>query len=520
MAGMGTSPDGRSYLRPTHVRAGVLVLACTLSLLTYLDRVCISRVQKDIGDDLHIDAVGMGWVFGAFALGYALFEVPGGLMGDYWGTRRVLTRIVLVWSLFTALTGVIDLAVGWAFGFDVLTQPVVLFGFLTTTVVVLVMVVVRFAFGCGEAGAYPNLARVTRTWSPERERGLAQGAIWFSARMGGALAFLTIGTLTTWLGWRWAFCVLGLAGVVWCVFFNVWFRNTPQEKPECNEAERDLIRGGPAVVPGLPPPLPPDVPPARTGPRSASDAIARPQPEAVARLDPPPAALPTDAPVAPTAEESSGHGLPPLEAMLSSLTLWAMSLSAFCVSLGWYFYPSWQPRYLDEVFGISYKGSELIAGLPFLCGALGSLAGGGLSDWLVRALRSRRWGRSLIGLFGFGGAGACVLATGYVTQAWQAVVLLCLAFLVNDLAIPVLWAVSADVAGRYVGTVSGVMNMVGGIGAFLSMILTPYLMLLLPTEYAAADRWRLVFAVLAGAWFVAAVSWVFINAGKPLFADH
>jgi MFS family permease len=93
---------------PTHVRFGVLAVVCRLSTLTYLDRVCIARVQNDIQTDLGITDLGMGYVFAAFAVGYALFEVPGGWMGDAWGTRRVITRIVLWWSLFTALTGSVD----------------------------------------------------------------------------------------------------------------------------------------------------------------------------------------------------------------------------------------------------------------------------------------------------------------------------------------------------------------------------------------------------------------------------
>src|SRR5919197_4384622 len=91
--------------RPTRVRFIVLTFICTLSLLTYLDRICIARVRKDIQEELLLSDFQMGLVFSAFTLGYLLFEVPGGWMGDHWGSRRVLTRIVLCWSLFTALTG-------------------------------------------------------------------------------------------------------------------------------------------------------------------------------------------------------------------------------------------------------------------------------------------------------------------------------------------------------------------------------------------------------------------------------
>src|SRR5262249_39114616 len=134
-------------LRPTSARRGVLAFACSLSLITYLDRVCIMRARVDVQHELGFADKQMGWVFTAFTLGYMLFEVPGGWMGDVWGARRTLTRIVLCWSVFTALTGAI-----WAW-------PVhgVALGLY-------VLLLVRFLFGIGEAGAYPNLTRVTSDW--------------------------------------------------------------------------------------------------------------------------------------------------------------------------------------------------------------------------------------------------------------------------------------------------------------------------------------------------------------------
>jgi MFS family permease len=202
---------------------------------------------------------------------------------------------------------------------------------------------------------------------------------------------------------------------------------------------------------------------------------------------------------------------------VSSLSVWALSVAAFGVSFGWYFYPTWQPEYLKTVHHISYADSEIVSGLPFLFGALGCMVGGKLSDRLIRRTGNRRWGRSLIGCVGFGGAGLCVLGSGFAAAAWQAVALLCLAFLINDLAIPVIWAACTDISGNYAGTVCGIMNMAGGIGAVLSPILIPLILQALPTTYDAAFRWRIVFAGLAVAWFIAALAWLFIDASKPLF---
>jgi MFS family permease len=326
------------------------------------------------------------------------------------------------------------------------------------------MLLVRFLFGVAEAGAYPNLVKVVGDWFPLRERAVSLGAIWMAARLGGAVAPLVLGRLSSLLGWRVAFGVLGLCGVAWAVFWHRWFRNRPEEMPACNEAERELIRGGssPAVAHG----------PLLNGPF--------------------------------------------LRALAGSLTVWAVGSVAFLVTFAWYFYPTWQPKYLEAVhhFKPSDSLSELLTGLPFLFGAVGSLAGGRLSDVLVRRL-GRRWGRSLPGLVGFGGAGVCALLTGLTTSPWQAVALLCLASLVNDLGIPAIWAACADIAGPHTGTVSGLMNMVGGLGAILCPILIPII-----TENLSGlppdQRWQVIFTGLAGAWFLAAVSALFIDAGRRL----
>ena len=165
---MGTLPAGRSDVKPTRVRLRVLAFVCTLSLLTYLDRVCISQAQRDIQFDLRICSEDMGLVLGVFAVGYALFEIPEGWMGDRWGARRVLTGLVLFWSLFTALTGAADFLLRWTPGFDLSTDA---------TTVLFVLVTIRFLFGSGEAGAFPNIdARRQRLVPvPRARRGPGRG---------------------------------------------------------------------------------------------------------------------------------------------------------------------------------------------------------------------------------------------------------------------------------------------------------------------------------------------------------
>jgi MFS family permease len=461
---MGDPKDLHSQLRPTHVRLGVLGFACTLSLITYLDRICIMRSRTDIEQALHFTDEQMGWIFGAFTTGYTLFEILAGYMGDKWGSRRIITRIVLWWSAFTALTGSVryfSYDTGRSLSMGEWTIPLVFDAFA-------LMMVIRFLFGAGEAGAYPNLTRVVSDWFPARERASAQGAIWMSARLGGALAPLVIGRLTVALGWRQAFWVLGAVGIVWAVCFFRWFRSHPDKHPGCNAAERELILADRPVV----------------------------------RAD------------------AAGHAWPGVGRLAGSLTLWGAASAAFWVCFGWYFYITWQPRYLEDVHGYKADGwqSEILTGLPFLFGAVGALLGGCLSDRLLTRL-GPRWGRSAIGLVGFAGAGLCVLGAAFATSAWQVVALLCLASLINDLAIPVIWAVSADVGGRFAGTVAAIMNTVGGVGAILSPILIPRALHWLSGGHSVHQSWQIILIGLSGAWFFAAASWLFIDAGKRLSQD-
>src|SRR5262245_37636963 len=159
---------------PTRVRYGVLGFACSLSMITYLDRVCFGTVAPYIQNEFGLTETQKGMLFSAFALAYAAFEVPSGWLGGVFGPRRTLIRIVLWWSLFTALTGLIFPSEQWPW-----------FAFTA-------MLAVRFLFGLGEAGAYPNIARAFHNWFPFTERGFAQGAVWMAGRFAGGVTPLLV----------------------------------------------------------------------------------------------------------------------------------------------------------------------------------------------------------------------------------------------------------------------------------------------------------------------------------------
>ena len=205
----------RAGQKATHTRYWVIVFAVTLAVVTYIDRVCISQAQPDIARDLGLSRTEMGLVLSAFAWAYALFEVPSGFLGDWMGARKVLMRIVVWWSFFTAATG-------WAWSFVSLAAT-------------------RFLFGAGEAGCFPNLTKAFTTWLPKEERVRAQGIMWLSARWGGAFTPALVVAVFSLMNWRHAFGLFGAIGLVWAVAFYVWFRDNPRDKHTVNPAELRII---------------------------------------------------------------------------------------------------------------------------------------------------------------------------------------------------------------------------------------------------------------------------------------
>ena len=180
-------------------RYGVLCLLITLAIITFLDRIAIASAGPRIQQELHISPQMWGWIIGAFVLSYALFEIPTGALGDRLGHRQVLTRVVVWWSAFTCLTGV------------ALSSPQLL--------------LTRFLFGAGEAGAYPNMAGILARWVPPQERARTQGYIWAASRFGGALAPLLVVPLQIHLGWRWTFVLFGCVGLLWAAVWRRFYRD-------------------------------------------------------------------------------------------------------------------------------------------------------------------------------------------------------------------------------------------------------------------------------------------------------
>ena len=196
-------------------RYRVLAFLCSLTTLTYLDRICISIVGVRIKDDLHLNNEQFGWVLAAFALAYALFEIPSGAWGDRIGPRAVIIRIVLWWSLFTALTGVVN--------------------------GLIMLLAVRFLFGMGESGTLPNSLIIISRWFPANETGRAVTWVGIGTQIGAAIAPFVISPVAAAYGWRVPFFVNAVIGVVWAGFCYMWFKDFPSQVKNISEAERIKI---------------------------------------------------------------------------------------------------------------------------------------------------------------------------------------------------------------------------------------------------------------------------------------
>jgi ACS family glucarate transporter-like MFS transporter len=189
-----------------------------LTMLLYVDRVVISAAKGLISGELQLSDTQFGWVISAFALGYALFQVPAGQLSDRFGPRKTLAGIVILWSMFTALTGA-----AW--------------GFLS-------LLVFRFAFGGAEAGAMPACAKAVYNWLPTSERGIAQGINLSGTRVGAALALPGLAWMLSSFGWRQTFLIMGAAGLLWVGAWYALFRDRPEDHWAISEAEARKIVAG------------------------------------------------------------------------------------------------------------------------------------------------------------------------------------------------------------------------------------------------------------------------------------
>ena len=373
-------------------RHQVLLVLAILSVITFLDRIAFSTAGERITKELGLTAVQWGWILGSFTLAYALFEIPTGLLGDRIGAKSVLIRVVLWWSFFTILTG-------FSTGFAML-------------------LVVRFLFGIGEAGAYPNIAIALAKWFPANERGQAQAIIWGASRLGAGLTPLVVIPIQQHYGWEASFYVLGFVGVIWVIFWQFWHKEEPTDAKDISADELKEI-------------------------------LAKRQ------LD--------------------NHGAKTsIFKLLQNKNLGYLMAMYACYATGVYFFQTWLPKYLQQGRGVSENELKLIGSAPFLLAALGCFLGGFLSDIAVKKY-GKKWGRRIVPIVGLGISGICLIVSALTINNTVAIILLSLGMAFMDVTAPVAWAVSMDIGGTRSGSISGAMNSAGLLAAYFSTVSFGYL---------------------------------------------
>ena len=371
-------------------RYAVVALLAVVSVITFIDRTAIAVLAPWIRHDLGMGAAQWGWVLSAYVIAYGIFEIPSGARGDRNGQRRELARIAAWWSAFTALTGASSRFIE--------------------------LVVVRFCFGIGSAGAYPNAAGVLWRWLPARERARGQGIVWGASRLGGALAPLLLVPLAASLGWRAVFWVLAAVGAVWAVFWWRWYHDDPTRQPGITAAELEEIGA---------------------------------------------------------ASERGRHGAGAWKKLLGLKQLWLIVLAYGCYGCGSWFYFNWYPSWLVHAGHFSLRQMGLYASFPFFLGFGSNLLGGAICDRLGIRYGLRTASRAMT--CGCLTVSAVLLVAMSLARGHAAVVVLSsVSFAVMDLMLPAAWAMCMSIGGPHGGLATGVMNTAGQAGGVLCTLVFGY----------------------------------------------
>lgn len=421
-AGISNNPAS-----PSRVRLITGAWLCGLAGVLYLDRICMAQAIVPIQREFELSNRSISYVMMAFTLAYGICEVPAGRLGDMMGSRLVLVRIVAWWSAFTMLTGACT-------------------GFYS-------LLLVRFLFGAGEAGALPNAGRVIASWFPGTERGRMQGVMLASAQAGGVLAPAATAMLIERIGWRLSFSVFAFAGFAWAAGFWWWFRDDPAAHRSVNRTELEMIRGD-------------------AGPPSPS------------------------------------HGQVPWGAVLANRGVLFLGLIAILAAFYTYFFYSWFPKYLMAAHSVGNLRAGNLASMVIAGSAVGMLVGGWLADRMARAgAFTGRWPGAIAAVC-YAVSATCLhmgsrMSDPVALSAWW-----CVSFMAMHVTLPQWWVIATRQAGSHVGAILGLLNGVGIVGALASQWLVGAF-----TDWRAAlelgprQQWDPLFMLYGAVLLLNALAW-------------
>jgi MFS transporter, ACS family, glucarate transporter len=407
-------------------RYRVQILIFFLILITYLDRITVSLVGVRIKAAFHLSNTQFGLVLGAFALAYAIFEIPSALLGDRIGQRKVLLRIVIWWSVFTALTGAVN--------------------GLTS------LIIIRFLFGAGESGAYPNSSGVIARWFPASET--TRGISWISmgSNVGAAIAPLLVVPLAVDYGWRMPFFVNGLIGILWVLIFYSWFRNHPAEMKNISTEEKKNIEDNRCFI-------------------------------------------------------SHSENLPWKQAIRNPMLL-ALVISFFCVQWANYFFIAWMPNYLQEGKHFTEQEMKTSTSYVFIIAIFSSFFCGIFSDWLIKrkGLRKARRG---IAISCFLLMALMIFISAETQNHFIVLIALIAGHFFQSPVVITCFSTCVNMGGDRACTVAGIMNFFGQMGAFLMSVIFGKIVDL---THSFDSPMFVVMSVL----MIGALCWLFIDASKKI----
>ncbi len=426
--------------RKTYIRWLIVVILFVVTSVNYADRATISLAGPVVSKQLGLDAKDMGFIFSAFGWAYVLAQLPGGWLLDRFGSKIVYALSIFTWSIFTAAQGLV--------------------GFLTGGAAVFALFALRFLLGVAESPSFPGNSRVVAAWFPKQERATA-AAIFNSAQYFATVIFAPLmGWIIYAFGWPWVFAVMGGLGLV---LAGVWvqFVHAPATHPYANKAEVDYIAEGGGLVTM-------DVGAQKAG----ADA------------------------------NNWADTWDNIRQLFGSRMFVGIFLGQYCINALTYFFITWFPVYLVQARGMSILQAGFVASIPAICGFVGGVLGGVLSDIMLRMKYSLSVARKTP-IVGGMLLSMAMIACNYTDIQWVIVALMALSFFGKGIG-ALGWAVMSDTAPKEItGFAGGVFNMCGNLSSITTPIVIGYII-----QITGSFNGALVF-VAANA-FVAAISYLVI----------
>jgi ACS family glucarate transporter-like MFS transporter/ACS family D-galactonate transporter-like MFS transporter len=407
------SRDTATTARPTRVRYWVLLMIFIVTTVNYADRATLSITGPAMRQDFGFDAIQMGFIFSAFSWSYVLAQVPGGWLLDRYGARRVYAASIFFWSVFTLLQASVGILT------SVATAVTTLF-------------VMRFFVGMAEAPAFPANAKVVASWFPVQERGTAS-AIFNAAQYFAAVVFTPLmAAITHWFGWHDVYLAMGIVGVVLAL---VWWKlvQSPARHPSVNRAELEHIEAGGGLI--------------QMGEQGGAAAAATPK----------------------------GRTAFYMKQLLTNRMLLGIYLGQFSINVLTYFFLTWFPVFLVQERHMSILQAGFMVSLPAICGFVGGVLGGVVSDWMLKrgfSITAARKTPIVVGML----MSVSMILCNYVSADWMIVALMALAFFGKGFG-ALGWAVMADVAPKEViGLAGSIFNTFGAIAGIVTPIAIGYIL--------------------------------------------